>query len=312
MISRRGPPPARPPARRGRTRHPAGRPDASGPATHDAPAPPRDRYLDLLRTAALLRVVVYHVTGWVWLSVMFPAMGLMFGLGGSLMAASLRRGGPTAIGRRLRRLLLPLWTFGAVTLTLLLIVGWRAAPPGRLGWGGLIWWLVPARVPPVGGEPWAWAFNIGLWYVVTYLWLVVLSPALLRIFRRWPWPTLAVATVLPLVFLDPSVHVGYFVATYLSCWLVGFAHHDGLLRRVPVGRYACVVAGLLIVGGVWLLYAARTDRAFDLNHTPGANTLWSVAFVAVALRPRPGLGWLDRVRPVARVVRVVNARAVTI
>jgi hypothetical protein len=131
---------------------------------------------------------------------------------------------------------------------------------------------------------WAWAFNIGLWYVVTYLWLVLLSPALLRLFRRWPLPTLAVATLLPVVFLSGSLHLGYFVATYLSCWMIGFAHHDGLLRRVPAGRYAAVAGGLVVVGRLWLLHAAQTDRAFDLNHTPGANTLWSMAFVAVALR----------------------------
>jgi hypothetical protein len=33
--------------------------------------------------------------------------------------------------------------------------------------------------------------------------------------------------------------------------------------RAPAGRYACVVAGLALGGGVWLLRAAQTDRAFD-------------------------------------------------
>ena len=56
----------------------------------------RNRYLDWLRAAAILRVVVYHVTGWSALTVVFPAMSVMFALGGTMMAASLDRSGPPA------------------------------------------------------------------------------------------------------------------------------------------------------------------------------------------------------------------------
>ena len=40
---------------------------------------------------ALVRVVVYHLFGWAWLTVLFPSMGVMFALAGSLMARSLNR-----------------------------------------------------------------------------------------------------------------------------------------------------------------------------------------------------------------------------
>jgi len=40
----------------------------------------RDRCLDLLRAVALLRVVVYHTFGWAWLALVFPSMGVMFGV----------------------------------------------------------------------------------------------------------------------------------------------------------------------------------------------------------------------------------------
>lgn len=53
--------------------------------------PGRDRYLDLLRSLALVRVVLYHLFGWAWLTVLFPSMGVMFALAGSLMARSLSR-----------------------------------------------------------------------------------------------------------------------------------------------------------------------------------------------------------------------------
>ncbi|AVT31274.1 hypothetical protein C6361_19320 [Plantactinospora sp. BC1] len=279
----------------------------------------RDRYLDLWRAAALVRVVTYHVLGWIWLTVLFPAMGLMFALAGSLMAGSLDRTGPGAVGRRLRRLLPPLWGFGAVTLTLLLVTGWRTAPAAALGWGELVWWVFPARTPPVGDQSWAWAYNVVLWYIVTYLWLVLLSPVLLAAFRRWPWQSLALAVALPIAFRFNIVNVGgYFneqalnVSTYLACWLLGFAHHDGLLRRIPARRYALAVGLLALTGAGWVLAVGWSTGNYDLNRIAGGNTLWSMAFVATVLRFRPRLDWLGRIRLLDRLVELLNARAVTI
>lgn len=269
----------------------------------------RDSYLDLLRTTALVRVVVYHVTGAIWLSLLVPAMGLMFGIAGSLMAASVDRDGPRAVLQRLRRLLLPFWGFAAITLVVL-SVGWR--PVGVAGWAELLWWILPLRVPPVGGPPWAWAFHIGLWYIVTYLWLVLLSPVLLRVFRRLPWLSIAAATALPVGMHLAGVRSGFFVAAYLSCWLMGFARHDGLLRRVPWRWYGGLVAVLAVVGGTWVVTAMVAGTTGDLNHVAGGTTLWSMAFVAVLLRIRPPVGWLAGGTPLVRVLRWVNARAVTV
>ena len=295
---------------------PAPRSSATPPAS---PAGGRDRYLDLWRATALVRVVTYHVFGWVWLTVLFPAMGVMFALAGSLMANSLDRTGPVAVRRRLRRLLPPLWAFGAVTVTLMLATGWGARPGAALGWGELLWWIFPARTPPVGSQSWAWAFNSVLWYIVTYMWLVLLSPALLAVFRRWPWPTVAAAVALPIAFLFNVVNVGgYFneqatnVSAYLACWLLGFAHHDGLLRRVPARRYAAAVAVLAVAGAAWVAVAAVSKGTFDLNRIPGGNTLWSMALVATVLRFRPRLDWLARIRPLSRAIELLNARAVTV
>ncbi|MGW0432530.1 acyltransferase family protein [Micromonospora sp. NPDC003197] len=279
----------------------------------------RDRYLDLWRAAALVRVVVYHVFGWVWLTVLFPAMGLMFALAGSLMASSLDRSGPKAITRRLRRLLPPLWAFAAVAVPLMLFTGWGAAPAAQLGWGELLWWIFPARTPPTGSQSWAWAFNAVLWYIVTYLWLVLLSPALLAAFRRWPWRTIAVAVAVPVASLFGVVQIGgYFneqatnVGTYVACWLLGFAHHDGLLKRLPARRYAIAVATIALAGATWVLVAAWSSGSFDLNRIPGGNTLWSIAFVATVLRFQPRLDWLTQLRPLNRAIDLLNARAVTI
>src|SRR5436190_22375998 len=83
----------------------------------------RNRYIDVLRTVAIVRVIVYHTLGFWWLTVIFPAMGLMFALGGSLMAASIDRSGPAAIGRRLRRILLPVWVLASIAVVSMSFVG---------------------------------------------------------------------------------------------------------------------------------------------------------------------------------------------
>src|SRR3954453_1795209 len=85
----------------------------------------RNRYLDLLRAAAIVRVIVYHLFGWPWLSIVLPAMGVMFALAGSLTAASLdKRGAGKVITSRLRRLLPPLWLLGLIAVPVMLALGW--------------------------------------------------------------------------------------------------------------------------------------------------------------------------------------------
>ncbi|WP_228984860.1 acyltransferase family protein, partial [Streptomyces sp. DH12] len=139
---------------------PCGTPHADVPqqrTTEPVPAPEpgkpgRDRYLDLLRSIALVRVVVYHLFGWAWLSVLFPSMGVMFALAGSLMARSLKRPAWSVIRGRVRRLLPPLWAFAAVVLTLLFVVDWSPSKdPDQDGvWGliNLVNYVVPIGAPP--------------------------------------------------------------------------------------------------------------------------------------------------------------------
>ena len=64
----------------------------------------RDRYLDLLRAIALVRIVAFHTFFQaVWLSVVFPSMGVMFALAGSLMVRSLQRPAASVLKSRARR-----------------------------------------------------------------------------------------------------------------------------------------------------------------------------------------------------------------
>ena len=61
-----------------------------GAARRRATAPAgRDGYFDLLRAVALVRVVAYHTFGWAWAGMVFPSMGVMFALAGTLISAYL-------------------------------------------------------------------------------------------------------------------------------------------------------------------------------------------------------------------------------
>ena len=256
----------------------------------------RNQYLDLLRAVATVRVVVYHSTGWAALSVVFPAMSVMFALGGSLMAASLDRYGPWAVERRLHRLLPSLWVLVAIAVPSMLGIG--------LAWDWrLLMWAFPLQDPPATGF---WLEGLAaMWYLRDFLWLVVLSPLVLPLFRRAPlvvilvpYVTLAVSTfagwTLPPVLHDLSLYGG--------AWLLGFAHHDGLLTLSR--RRWCLVGALAVAGAVWTL-THPGPRGFDLNDIPLGNALWSAAFILVALGVSP------LVRP-RRTLTVLNARALTI
>ena len=302
----------------------------------------RNRYLDLLRAAATVRVVVYHSTGWAALTIVFPAMSVMFALAGSMMAASLDRYGPFAVERRLHRLLPALWLLAAVAVPMMLI-------------GGMAWewqvllWAFPLADPPAQGF---WLEGLAaMWYLRDFLWLVLLSPLLLPLFRRFPLTTLALpyAALVLITVTGATTHViARDLALYGGAWLLGFAHHDGLLARRPVTSASrrlfapwarlsaplsrlvpapavshssagseALARGAALAGYRWWIVGVLAasaaawavthpgPRGYDLNDIPLANALWSAAFILVALSVSP------RVAP-RRILTVLNARALTI
>ncbi|MFJ7136072.1 acyltransferase family protein [Streptomyces fungicidicus] len=308
------------------------------PAPEPAPAPApkkpgRDRYLDLLRSIALVRVVVYHLFGWAWLTVLFPSMGVMFALAGSLMARSLKRPAAGVIRSRVRRLLPPLWVFSAVVLAMMFANGWNPSEdPDHGGTWGLIElfnYIVPIGAPPY---PWqigsksglledTWAVQAAgvLWYLRAYLWFVLASPLLLWLFRKAPWPTLLaplgltaiVGTGLVTIPGETGNAVSDF-AVYGGCWVLGFAHHDGLLKQIP--RYVSVsCASLIMAFGLWWASNHLGPDGWDLNDIPLAQATWSFGFVVILLQYSPSWQELPgRLAKWDKLVTLSNNRAVTI
>jgi len=265
----------------------------------------RNRYFDLLRAAAIVRVVTYHATGWALLTVVFPAMGVMFALAGSLMAASLDRYGARAVGRRMRRLLPPVWLVAAIFVPAMVLLSGLS-----LDWR-LLLWAAPVSDPPTIGHG-AMMLSV-IWYVRVYLWFVLLSPVALPLFRRWPLPTLLVPFAV-LVAIEAGAPLGalHDFGVYFGCWLLGFAHRDGALKRLPGWLLAIAVAALMVAGGAWIL-THPSSRGYDLNDIALGDALWSTGFVLVLIGLAPtSLAWLDRRRLAARFVTVLNSRAVTI
>ncbi|MEV6492048.1 acyltransferase [Actinoplanes sp. NPDC051633] len=271
----------------------------------------RDRYFDSLRVLAIIRVVLFHAFPFAALELVFPSMGVMFALGGSLMVKSLDKSVSRTIRNRIRRLLPALWVMGLILVPLMLRLGW----PDHARWS-LLLWLFPVANPPASefGYPAAGV----LWYLVTYLWLVLLSPLLLKLYRRarlatilLPLALLGVFVIHPDVFGAQAGEVVQNVLMFAACWVLGFAHREGDLRRVR----AAVLLPLAVaaVGGT-LLWAFEhpADTGFDLVGIPLAYAIYSVGFVLVLLRWSPPMGWLARARPVDRFVSMVNNRAVTI
>ncbi|MER5664549.1 acyltransferase family protein [Streptomyces mirabilis] len=307
-----------------------------GSAAQSAPAPKkpgRDRYLDLLRSIALVRVVVYHLFGWAWLTVVFPSMGVMFALAGSLMARSLSRPALGVIRGRIRRLLPPLWAFSAVALALMFAGGWNVVkdPDNGGTWGlvKLIDYVIPIGAPPF---PWhvgsksglledTWAVQAAgpLWYLRAYLWFVIASPLLLWAFRRVPWATLlaplALTAVLGTGLVTIPGETGNAISdftVYGGCWVLGFAHHEGVLQQVP--RYLAIsCSALLMAFGLWWASGHLGPDGWDLNDIPLAQAAWSFGFVVILLQYSPS--WQELPGRLARwdkLITLSNNRAVTI
>ena len=285
-------------------------------ATAEAPRA-RDRYLDLLRAVALARVVTYHTFDWAWLGYVFPALGVMFMMAGSLMAESLqRRPAVPVIRSRMRRLLPPFWVFGAFTVAAMVHNGWGPPEenPGQW-WAQMLFWIFPVGDLP--HSDWGEQLTDPLWYIRAYVWFVLLSPVLVALYRRRPVLVL-VLSLLPMILLGVTEAEGTIldvvieIATFVTCWLLGFAYRDRLIDRLPRVPVAALALVMMAIGALWALRQAEEYGTYDLNDLPLGQALWSTGFVLLLLRFRPRVDWLRRVPPLDRTVSVFNARAVTI
>lgn len=283
----------------------------------------RSRYIDTLRALALTRVIAYHTIGSIWLPIVFPSMNILFAIAGSLMAASLDRETVhyrAVLGRRLRRLLVPFWAFGLVVVPAMFALGWSESAfmgektPG-IDAPALWLWALPLAPPPGSKSGWV----LPLWYISTYLWFVLLSPMMLWLFRRWPKRMLTAPALVVVLWavgaLELNGRVGTMAllfSTYAACWMLGFAHHDGMIRRLPAGLIA--VVGLAAAGfGLWFAFTYPDPQAGpNVADIPVATLFYGFGVTLLLLRLRFSFEWLRNVPPLDHLVTAINQRAVTI
>jgi peptidoglycan/LPS O-acetylase OafA/YrhL len=200
----------------------------------------------------------------------------------------------------------------------MLVRGWAPGDSSQSGgwWSRMLLWIFPVTDPPHLGSDWSLQVSSPLWYIRTYLWFVLLSPLLLRAFRRAPWASIAAFLGLAAVFQyslvpapDPLLTAMTDVATFGACWLLGFAHREGRLDALTA-RTTCAAAAVLLAAGAWFAYTHPTGEGLDLGEIPLAQALWSLGFVLLLLRFRPRRPL--RLGAAAGPVHLLNSRAVTV
>ncbi|WP_162793228.1 hypothetical protein [Streptomyces globosus] len=130
---------------------------------------------------------------------------------------------------------------------------------------------------------------------------------------------LAMVTVMNAFLLDREFLYGRVwenaddFATFGACWILGMAHREGLLRKIP--QYVLPsLAPLVMVAGLWYLQTRPVDPtvATDIESWPIAQALWSFGFVAILLHVSPS--WERWPRPLERwngLIGLLNGRAVS-
>ncbi|WP_071795810.1 acyltransferase family protein [Natronohydrobacter thiooxidans] len=274
-----------------------------------ATAPERDRYLDLLRVAAIMMVILGHWVvrvvvvpegeaqagyllalqpEWQWASLIWQVMPVIFLVGGALNARSWRRAqsdgvAPVAwVRRRADRLLGP-----TVPFLLVLVPGWVVAEL-----------LVPDALlidPGVALIP--------LWFVAAYLAVMALTPVTLALHARgWSLPAIlaavAVAALLDLMRLaewgpvlgtQPLIGLPNFLLIWGAIHQMGHMWADDRLPTRPGGQAGLALAGagamaLLIGAGNWPLTMVPVEgTTLPNNAAPPTVALFALALVQTGL-----------------------------
>jgi cellulose synthase/poly-beta-1,6-N-acetylglucosamine synthase-like glycosyltransferase/peptidoglycan/xylan/chitin deacetylase (PgdA/CDA1 family) len=277
----------------------------------------RERWLDLLKVAALARVIASEVSAPASV-LLFPAWGVLFGIGGSMMARSAQHEPEVdVLGQRLRRVLVPLWAFGIVAVPLMLWQGWGTATDENTFYvANLVFWIFPFLDPPVSTA--AADLAGGLWYLRACLWFVLLTPLMRAGLRRSP----LVAMLVPLAVVGLDTGLNWDLSSgggtgaalmdfciYAPCWMLGMAHRDGTLRRIHPVLWGALALAALAGGAVWTKLHVP---GLDIDQAPLSAALISAGAVILLLSASPLMGWLDRVPVLGLLLGLITSRALTI
>ncbi len=263
-----------------------------------------DPLLDLVRSVAVVRVVLWHTWSWAWLS-WIPAMPAMFFTSGALLEGSLvRRGWWATLRQRARRLLIPYWAYAAACWVVMLVDGWRP------NLADAATWLVPLA-DPIGSADLVGLW-VPLWYIRAYLWFVIGAGVLRFVHRRLGWASVAAAVGVGIGVWwwgrDHSVPMAVGdAAAYTPFVLAGMLYGAG--RRLP-GRAALAATGVAAAIASLLVWQQLGPADGVVNRSYLLTMAVGAAGVALVLAWRSSLVQLGGRSE--SLVRVVNSRALTI
>lgn len=264
----------------------------------------RDRFLDVLRTISVTRVVLLHVLTrppivyLPWIQWIYPGMPEVFFVSGAVMAVSLsKRDAREVVTGRLRRLLPPFVPYAAVALAVMYATDVRSADPAAtLRWGDVATWVLPfLRAEGSTTRVILWGH---VWFLSAFLWLIVLSPALFAVRRRLG--RYAGAEVL----IPLAVFAGVVAAEKLggmrpreeilnaslfgTFFVLGFSYVDGWLQRVRPARLTAMAA-VCALAGVVVAFVIEPVSRKPVNELYASHTAhlliggaWLFAALAVA------------------------------
>lgn len=226
----------------------------------------RDRGLDLLRGLALGRVFLWHATGYTALT-WVAALPVMVFLSGMLLGRSVdKRGRIDVVTGRLRRLLVPLWAYGAAAWTIMIVQANIASDP--IPWRNTLAWIVPVVDPHGTGWENGW-LSQPLWYVRMLLWLFATLPLLAAAARRAPKAAMALCATLT-VAAELTLGTGWWpVQDYLlfaGFLIAGLAVHAGTLPSFNRSWVRLTLPGAVLAAG-WVLWQGGHAGAVNDSHT---------------------------------------------
>lgn len=295
-------------------------PTAVATEPHIALRAGRDPVLDLLRSVALARVVLWHTFAATWM-MGIAAMPVMFFVAGTLLPANRGlKAHIVVVRRRARRLLLPLWAYSATVALALTITGHRVTSSGQLV--GLMSWLVPLSDPVSSAWHAGWLSN-HLWYLRAYLWLLLLAPVLVWLARRVRMALALSAAAIVVLELAPGAHLAVIgsghgrviigdIVAYGLFAVLGIAYKQcGLERRRMRAPYLLVLAALA-AAGTWVFAVTRGLPAGGINASYPAIVLCGLAWLSgLGACQRPLRRFADHPR-VSETVTRISSRALTI
>jgi len=267
----------------------------------------RNPALDILRAAALVRVVLWHSSGnhaLTWIA----AIPVMFFVTGFLLAQAFEtRNATRVVMSRLRRLVLPLWLFGAVVTALTFM----SKQLGLSGTASLdyLWWIFPLRTPP--GPEWAQGWLTSpLWYLRTLLQLTLLAPALYVAAKKAP--RVSLVALFCLVVVGELAQGQSFWAVQDLVTFSFFAVLGMVASRKTAAQSSWLTSSLFAAIGlvVWLNFYPISSGVINDSHT--AHALLGVLYIGVANAYMSRIASWYSNRTVKRLTDALTRRSLTV